>query len=91
MEMMEFTKDDIKAATRYFETYMALRRQLDYAEVDSEDVQDYLSYREHMLTPKQKELVEVMVDGMMEELKDQSSKRMPDKLNEFLSMLDGNS
>ena len=90
MERMEFTREDIKAATRYFETYMALRRQLDYAEIDSEDVQDYLSYRERILTDKQKELVEIMVEAMMEELRAQESKKMPESLNEFLSSLEGN-
>ena len=90
MEKMEISKEDIKTATRYFETYMALRRQLDYAEVDAEDVQDYLCYRERLLNDNQKELVEIMIDAMVEELRCQASKKMPDRLNEFLSLLEGN-
>jgi beta-mannanase len=67
---MEVTRDDIREATKYFNTYMTLLSKLEFAEIEPGDVDDYVDFKEKQLTKTQKEIFEIMKATSYEQLKD---------------------
>ena len=61
MDGMIFAKDDATAANEYFELYMNLRQALRRGKVGTTDGEDYLDYKEKLLSSKARKLVQEMV------------------------------
>ena len=61
MNGMIFQKDDTAAANEYFELYMSLRQALREGKIETTDVEDYLDYKEKLLSAKAKRMVQEMV------------------------------
>lgn len=64
MDGMIFVKDDTEAANEYFDIYMTLRQALREGKIETTDVEDYLAYKERLLTKKAKQLVQNMLAGV---------------------------
>ncbi len=67
MGKFECTTEDIIAATKCYETYMSLRWQLRNGQLEREDFEDYMSYKEKQLTKCQVEIMGIMIDSVLEE------------------------
>ncbi len=61
MDGMIFAKDDTEAANEYFELYMDLRQALREGKIETSDVEDYLDYKEKLLSKNAKKMVQEMV------------------------------
>jgi hypothetical protein len=64
MNGMIFQKDDTVAANEYFELYMSLRQALREGKIETTDVEDYLDYKEKLLSTAAKRMVQEMVAGV---------------------------
>ena len=89
MGKIECTVEDIKEAAKFFELYQELRSRLDYAEIDSEDVEYYLDCRRKMMTSKQNEIADIMFDAMVEEMVDYNVRQVSENMKEIIKILDG--
>ena len=58
---MVFVKDDKTAADEYMDLYMSLRAALREGKIETSDVEDYLSYKEKLLSKGARKLVQEMI------------------------------
>ncbi len=61
MDVMVPAKDDQEAANEYFDLYMSLREALRDGKIETTDVEEYLAYKERMLSKKARELAQEMI------------------------------
>lgn len=63
MDVMVIEKDDLEVAKEYYNVYIELRTALREGKIETSDVEDYLAYREHLLTKRAKQLAQEMIDN----------------------------
>ena len=62
MDIMVMVKDDIEAAHEYVDLYMGLRAALREGKIETSDVEDYLDYKERLLSKKARALAQQIID-----------------------------
>ena len=64
MEAQVLSKDPAAAAEEYVEIYTSLQQALYEGKIETTDVEQYLSFKEHMLSSEAKKLAHEMIDKM---------------------------
>ena len=54
-------KDPVEAANEYFDMYMSLRTALREGKIETSDVEDYLAYKERLLSKEARKLAQEMI------------------------------
>ncbi len=67
MEKIECSKEDLKIAIAYFETFVGLRTHLRMGQLEREDFEDYMACKEKMLSKRQHEIADVFFEWADEE------------------------
>ncbi len=64
MDVMVSVKDDKEIAIEYVDLYLSLRAALRDGKIESTDVEEYLAYKERMLSKKAKKLAKEMIEDI---------------------------
>lgn len=64
MDVLVESTDPKTAAEEYVEIYTSLQQALYEGKIETTDVEQYLSFKEHMLTSEAKKLAHQMIDNM---------------------------
>jgi Mn-dependent DtxR family transcriptional regulator len=64
MDVLASSKDPKSLAEDYVEIYTSLQQALYEGKIETTDVEQYLSFKEHMLSSEAKKLAHEMIDNM---------------------------
>ncbi len=66
MDGIFWGKDDLIDAREYVDVYMSLKNALQLGKIEASDAEEYLSYKEHMLSKIAKKWAKEMIENQCE-------------------------